>query len=206
MKKKILLSALVLFLFSGLLYADSPLTSTDFWKAYSQNEKVQKARQYNGMLSDECFGLLDNNSIAIDIRLAVINALGWDFNGKSNFDFFLNYLIKKHRRITKRNYKKRCSADELICLAYIKAMDNYFMVDDALSLAKLAIKKDRTNSFSIHIIYGLIKAQYYFNSNWCKTFMATDDVRNDKKLVQDMKPQAVKIIFNYMDLYKSDCK
>ena len=192
-------------MFNGFVYADSPLTSTDFWKAYSDNEMVQKARKYSGMLSDQCFEFLSSNDVTIDVKLAVINALGWDFNGKSNFDFYLDYLIKSKKEITKNNYKKKCTAEELICLAYIRAMDNYFIVDDAYELAQLAIKKDKSNSFSIHLIYGLIKAQYYFNSDWCMTFNATEDVRVDENLVQDMKPEAVNIIFNYMNLYKSSC-
>jgi len=47
---------------------------------------------------------------------------------------------------------------ELLCLAYLKAMDNYFEVEEALVLAKKARSK-KPGSCTFNIITALIEAQ-----------------------------------------------
>lgn len=43
------------------------------------------------------------------------------------------------------------------------------------------------------------------DSNWCKVYTLTNDVRIDETLTKDMKEEAVNIIFEYMDIYKDYC-
>src|SRR5690606_14277020 len=117
--------------------ADSPLTSTNFSSAYADLEIIQIAKAQNGVLNDELMSYLVSTKNPVDVKLAVINELGWDFNGKNNYDLFMAYLksngYKKEKKIAKKG-----GADLLICIAYIKAMDNYFQVSDAISWAKKA--------------------------------------------------------------------
>ncbi len=190
--------------FISIGYADSPITSTDFYKAYTDVVMVQKATNSNGKLTVEFCEYLNNKNVSIDKRIALINALSWDIDGKNNYKIYFNYLNNNVKKIKTKNYLRKCSTEQLICLAYLKAMDDYFNVDEAYLIADAAIKKNKSSSFSIAIIYGLIKAQYLFNNNkdWEDVYKATDDVRKNRTLQQDMKPQAIKIIFDYMDLYK----
>jgi phenylalanine-4-hydroxylase len=103
------------------------------------------------------------------------------------------------------DFKKKGTAEQLICYAYLKALDNYNDVEEAMAYAQIAIKKDKKASYTINIICGLIEAQYYFNGNWCMVWKSTNKVRNNKKLNVDLAPEAIKNIFEYMDLYKDQC-
>jgi len=83
-------------------------------------------------------------------------------------------------------------------------MDNYFEVDDAIRYAKMA-KEKKGESFTVNIICAIIESQKEMARDWCKVYQFTNDVRNNSVLKSDMKEEAVKIIFDYMDLYKSSC-
>ncbi|MBN2892467.1 MAG: hypothetical protein JXL97_11415 [Bacteroidales bacterium] len=195
---------LVIFFKAVLSFADSPITSTFFSKAYLDVEIVEFASQSDGILDKKMCKYLSDKKVNIDYKLAMINALSWDFDGKNNFDIYLSYIIKKNKKITENNYKNKCNADQLICLAYLKALDNYFQVDEALEIAKLAAYKNK-DSYSVQIIFGLIKAQYIFDYNWCEVYKATNEVRQNENLKKDMREEAISIIFEYMDLYKDEC-
>ena len=75
-------------------------------------------------------------------------------------------------------------------------------------MANKAVEKNKTSrqSYTFHIIRGLIKAQSLFDSDWCLLWKATNTVRTNQDLKMDMRKQAIAIIFDYMDLYKGDCE
>ncbi|MCD6366731.1 MAG: hypothetical protein J7L46_04240 [Bacteroidales bacterium] len=184
--------------------ADSPLTSTKFATAYYDNDFVQVARQSDGILTPKLMSFLIDKKIPIDIKIAIIDELGWRISGKDNYTTFLNYLMEK--KIVKSKSKiKKASADIILSLAYLKAMDNYFNVKDAIKLAEMA-KANAPKSYTVNLIAALIQAQRAMDNDWCKVFRLTDDVRQNKSLTQDMRPEASEIIFLYMDAYKSECK
>jgi hypothetical protein len=77
------------------------------------------------------------------------------------------------------------TADELICYAYLKAMDNYFDVKKALVFANKALQL-QPKSYTINIIKQLIKSQYYmYNSNdFCSIYEIMSCVKEDKSLTK----------------------
>lgn len=86
--------------------ADSPLTSISFWNI-SDNPMVQKTGCLNGLknLNVKTFNFLVNPEIAIFHKIALVNALGWEFDGNypRNSKVFLNalkmrslFLLKNH--------------------------------------------------------------------------------------------------------------
>ena len=93
--KKIYFTLGFLLLIIQPVFADSPLTSTEFYKAYSNQTIVILAAKSEGKLTNEVLAylLLEENPVAI--KLAVINALGWELNKKKNHQKFINDLIKK---------------------------------------------------------------------------------------------------------------
>ncbi len=184
--------------------ADSPLTSTKFATAYYDNDFVQVARQSNGVLTPKLMTFLTNEKIPVDIKMAIINELGWSVSGKDNYSAFLNYLVK-NKVIKSKLRIKKASADIILSLAYLKAMDNYFNVKYAIKLADMA-KAKAPKSYTVNLIAALIHAQQVMGNDWCKVFHLTDDVRQNKSLTQDMRPEASEIIFLYMDAYKNECK
>jgi hypothetical protein len=186
------------------VFADSPLTSTDFYKAYMDIPLVNKTSKSNGVLTNEVFDFLNSKSNSIDKKIALINALKWDFDGKNNAILYLKKLFVIHKEYTSKNFFNKASADELICYAYLKAMDNYFNVEEALKFSTQATKLN-SNSYTIAIINNLIKAQLISFNEWCEIYRVMNEVREDKKLVIDFRKQASKIIFNYTDCYKEYC-
>ncbi len=203
--KRILFSFILAAIFPfHFILADSPLTSTPFWEAYKTEQIIAEAMQASGTLTTGLADFLVSKKHKIDVKMAVINCLSWDFNGKSNSDFFLKYLIDKRIYESKSDFQLKGRADHLLCLAYLKAMDDYFSVIDAASWADLALEGN-TKSYTFAIIHALIHAQLQFDNNWCLVYLMAHNVRTNKKLKKDMNDEAIEIIFNYMDLYKEYC-
>ena len=204
-------SKLFLFILSFLitinnnLLADSPLTSTDISKAYNA-KIIKKAALCNGNINNNhILKFLSDKKNNIELKIAVINEIGWDTNGKKNSEIYFNYLKKLNNFSSLNDFLNNADAETLICYAYIKSMDDYFHVDEAISVAQVA-KKRSNKSYCIHIICSLIEAQKALDSDWCNVYSIMDDVRKNESLNKDIKSEAVEIIFNYIDLYKDYCK
>ena len=201
MKRKLLIILVIGLLFNQNLLAGSPLTSTNIHEAYKDSAIIQLALKTEGKLTVELMNYLSDAKKPVELKIALINALGWDFNGKNNSTQFYEYL-KENQNLKNIN---ETSADILICYAYLKALDNYFDVDDAIKFAQKAKSKNK-NSYTINIICALIEAQKAMGSNWCEVYNLTNNIRGNDALQIDMKEDAIKIIFEYMNLYKDYCK
>ncbi len=184
--------------------ADSPLTSTDIYKAYLNNPMVKKT-PLMGILNLELMAYLSDPVAPLEVKVAVINKLGWDTNGKKNAALFFNYLKVQQGYQTEFDFTNNGSSADLICYAYLKAMDDYFDVKQALIIATKASEKE-PNSFSVNFITQLIQAQDIFLKDGCKAYQALAKVSNNKELLLDMKQEAIEIVFEYMNLYKKYCK
>lgn len=200
------LAALVCAIWSNQVLADSPLTSTPFSNAYQDKKIVQYAAKSNGQLDTYLMNYLFDQNNPLVLKLALINQLSWDINGKNNADKFTNYLKRQgvYTNIHDFTYKNERS-DLMICLAYLKALDNYFEVAEARALAQNAQKLNPL-SYSLNIVAALIDAQYLFDQDWCKSYYVTYLVKTDPLLDNDMRRSARHIIFDYMDLYEDDCQ
>ena len=198
------LSFAFIFLLSSIAFADSPLTSTEFYKAYDADPILQEVSKSNGVLSDKLMDFLEDFSQPIDVKMALINKLGWDSKGKNNATLFINFLIQKRKFSSINDIKKNASSQELICIGYLMAMDNYFNVKKALEFSHLAVKRDK-NSFTIHIINALIEAQTIKFKNWCRIYKVVQNVIDFPNLTMDFKTEATQIIANYTSSYKEYC-
>jgi hypothetical protein len=188
----------------NLLLADSPLTSTEFGKAYAKAAIVQRAAQTNGVLTEDLAAFLLNKKQPVALKMAVINTLSWNIEGKGNAKIFAEYLSAKNKGQGKTDFIASLDWQELICLAYLQAMDNYSDVTEADQYAKMA--KQKTNSYTVHLISALIESQMAMQGDWCQVYQITDAVRRNKTLAKDLKPKASRMVFDYMVLYKADCK
>lgn len=187
-------------------FADSPVTSTDFYKAYLDLPIIETAKQ-NGMINDEIAGFLLSDSNSIDKKVAVINALSWSMDGKSNAIIFTEYLGKKYNIKQDSLKVDILNADELLCLGYLIVMDNYSKPDNAIGILELARDK-KPGSYTANLILALARAQkYVLNSEWCGIWAVCNNVKKDKKInTFELKPEADKIIFDYIGIYKQGCK
>ena len=188
----------VIFFFASLTFADSPLTSTPIHEAYSDVDMVVKAKK-KGKMNSEIAEFLSSKVNSIDEKAAVINALGWEFDGKNNAERYAKFIYdKKLSELDLGELKD----DDLFCIGYMQALDDYFNPSKALPYLEEAVKKD-DQSFTIAVILALVKAQKIMDSgNWCKMWEVTYDVFNDKHLIGDLRDGAKKIIRDYMILYK----
>lgn len=199
MKKIVITAVFILACFH--IYADSPITSTDFHEAYSDIEIVKET---GAVLNKKHFDYFSSNN-PIEYKVAIINKCSWNIDGKNNYSSYLNFLQKKYKQKDESILFNKCSADELLCLAYIKAMDNYFDVKKAMKVSRKALLKNQ-NSYTFYIIDALIHAQDAMDSDWCMVYLLVNSVRQNKGIKSDMREKAKKIIFEYMDLYKDSCK
>jgi hypothetical protein len=205
MKIKNLLFCICFFFVANTSFADSPLTSTDFHMGYIDIAIIKQARKSDGIITEKQLQFLTNSKNPIAIKLALINSLGWDTKGKSNAPKYLAYLLKKQPQLNYKNFYNKATADQLICYAYLKAMDNYFNVKSASVFARQAMRKAPT-AYSIHLIGTLIQVQGLNQNNWCSVYTKINQVRTNKKLKLDMRLISIAAIFSYTDGYKEYCK
>src|ERR1035437_10833889 len=95
MKKIISIVSLLLMLINYSSRADSPLTSTDFYTAYMDVDMVKEANKTQ-KFSDKIGEYLSSPQNSIDKKVAVVNALRWNFDGKKDAELFRAYLGKKY--------------------------------------------------------------------------------------------------------------
>lgn len=205
MKIKNLLLCLFFLLLANQSFADSPLTSTEFYKGYIDIAIIKEARKSGGNITEKQLQFLTNSKNPIAIRLALINSLGWDTKGKSNATKYIVYLLKKETQLNYKNFYNKATADQLICYAYLRAMDDYFNVKSASVFARQAMLNAPT-TYSIQLIGTLIQVQGLNQNNWCSVYTKINQVRTNKKLKLDMRLISTAAIFSYTDGYKEYCK
>ena len=93
MKKLFLLFALLVSAVQ-LSFADSALTSTEFYKAYLDVPIVKAAADQPNHLSEAAKAYLFDEANPLDVKLALINAVGWEFEGLTAYKDYLNYCIQ----------------------------------------------------------------------------------------------------------------
>jgi hypothetical protein len=205
MKIKNLLFSICFFFVANTSFADSPLTSTPFYKGYVDIAIIKFAAISNGIITEKQLQFLTNSKNPIAVKLALINSLGWDTKGKSNASKYIVYLLKKQTQLNYKNFYNKATADQLICYSYFKAMDDYFNVKSASIFARQAMRKAPT-TYSIHLIGTLIQVQGLNAINWCSIYTKMNQVRTNKKLQLDMRLISTAAIFSYTDGYKEYCK
>ena len=204
MKIKNLLLCIGFFLIAHTSFADSPLTSTPFYKGYLDIAIIKTAAKSNGKITEQQLQFVTNTKNPIAVKLALINSLGWNVKGKSNAPEYLEYLFEQKPHLNYKNFIHKATAEELICYAYLKAMDNYFDVKSATVFAKQAMRKAPA-SYSIHLIGTLIQVQNVNAKNWCSIYTQMNQVRVNTKLQKDLRVESINTIFSYTDGYKVEC-
>ena len=183
-------------------WADSPLTSTHFADAYSDHPMVQMAdemMQYD--MPTTLLNFLANKNEPVDVRLAVINKIGWNFDGTTVGAQLGEYLMGRYGAKDEKKLVKKLDAGTLAVYAYAKAMSNYFDVKAASELGHQAVKKNKNKSFSVAMASALIDAQVYLDSDWGMVHKVVADVLHDGSLHLDMRQEAIDKIMEYINMY-----
>ena len=199
---KRLFTSIVMLLAFTASWADSPLTSTHFSDAYSDHEMVQMANELmQNDIPTSLLNFLADKNQPVDVRLAVVNKLGWNFDGTTMGAQLGEYLMGRYNVKNEAKLIKKLDAKTLAVYAYAKAMSNYFDVKDASELGHKALKKNNDKSFSVALISALIDAQAYMDSDWSMIYKVVANVLHDGSLRLDMRQEAIDDIMEYINLY-----
>lgn len=196
-------TGLIILFFLGVfntpaVFADSPLTSTPISDAYKDMDIVVRA-QKKGKMTMEFAKFLHSSDNNIDEKAALINAIGWSIDGKNNAELYAKYIFDK--KLTELDLPDM-KGEDLFCLGYLQALDDYFNPKKSLPYFEEAEKKIST-SLTVSLIHTLAKAQSIMDDgDWCKIWNMTYQTLNDKSLYRDLREAAIKIIKDYMILYK----
>ena len=186
-------------------WADSPLTSTYFAGAYEDHPMVQLIDEdLDGDIPSVVLEFLADKKSPVDVRLAVINKIGWFFAGSWIGGQLGDYLMDRYKANSKENLVNKLDAGTLAVYAYALAMSDYLEVDEAKELGHLAVKKNKGKSLSVALISALIDAQDYLHTEngWPKIYPALANVLNDGSLKPDMRQEAIDCIMEYINLYE----
>ena len=203
MKRTLLsLSCLLLFGLQSTL-ADSPLTSTLFHDAYQDVPAVKQALKEK-KLTPKLARYLKDSSQSLDKRLAVVSALGWRFEGQNNAQEFSRAVLGTGDTWFFPNTWEGMSADHLIILAYLQALDDYFDVKDEYEMAAQARRAAPENS-ALSVIASLIEAQNIMEmkdtEQWPRVWAVakpTLEMRSKPRF----RDEALAIIKKYMIIYE----
>ena len=202
---KRLFSVLALMAMWAACWADSPLTSTHFADAYSDHPMVQMVSEdMQRDIPTTLLNFLCDKHEPIDVRLAVVNKIGWNFDGTTVGDQLCKYLMGRYNVKSEKKLVKKLDAKTLAVYAYAKAMSDYFNVKSACELGHQAVKKNKDKSFSVNLIAALIDAQDYLDSDWSMIYKSLADVLHDGSLHLDMRQEAIDNIMDYIGLYKGE--
>ncbi|MEQ8172526.1 MAG: WD40 repeat domain-containing protein [Candidatus Eremiobacterota bacterium] len=212
MKKYFICVIFLIFLLSLPAFADSPLTSTEFYKAYIDIEQVKNAK--GATLNEDIFNFITDPYEPLDVRIAVINAMGWNINGTDNGKIFIDLMARKLNKGPEKLKISELSSEEILCLGYMLSMDDYFNLSpaaqtggevetsDPLTLVKKAAVQ-KPGNFTIQLIASLVKAQSLLSSEteWGNIYLTVNRVVSSD-LEKNMRKEALAIIMDYIGNYK----
>jgi len=202
--KYIFVIALIAFV-GNILIASSPLSDIKFYMAYQSNEMVQLAEQ-QGFLDGKIAYYLNDETVSIDQKAAVINALDWGEKGKNNTDTYKMVLGRKYGKSYENLDITDLSGTETFCLGYMLFMDNNVNNNEALTALEKASKK-MASSYTVNVFTALADAQSLLdNKDECNAWKTCNAVRTNTSLTQDLNSEAVRIIFAKVDNYKNSCQ
>lgn len=186
-----------------MAWADSPLTSTSWWKRYEEKPIMQEAL-YDSEMNYTVMDFLCHDDAVLELRLAVVNCLSWNIDGHNRFQRLLNYYksyVLDKWDISDEEALKKMPAKTRIVFAYLKSLDDYFDVKEAYKIALSAVKEE-PKSRAVCVIAGLIGAQVAFDGNWCDVYTSVAEPVADKSLKKDFSDYAVEQIMEYIGLYE----
>jgi hypothetical protein len=183
---------------SGAL-ADSPITSTYFAEAYSEDYAMVKAAEESGAMTLEIAQYLADPETPIDVKAAVVNALSWEFEGKSNAETYCEMRFPDADGIPS---PRDVSGEDALVIGYLQVMDNYFEPAEALPML-IHARRELPESFTVAMVHTLCECQRRLDDvqQWDQLWTLTEEVVNDEELNGDMRLGAVRIIVDYMSIY-----
>lgn len=188
------------------MLADSPLTSTTFSAAYQDLPLVAEA-QKTKILSVEMAAFLTDQTIPLDYRLALVNALGWTFEGQHNHELFIDHLGIRYQQKGATPDALPLTAEEQLLLGYMTAMDDYFHPELGLPLVRRGARQ-LWQSQAAQLILAVTEAQDYIPrpKAWCQVWRMTAQALAEPGVKPDMRPEGRDLVLEYMSIYADECQ
>lgn len=187
----------------NVLFAGSAFPDVKFYDSYLHNEYVQQASE-TGTLDGKLATYLMDESIDIDIKAAVINALSWD-KEQNNLSTLRQFLGRKYHTTENELNIDDLTADEAFCVGYMSFMNNNADSDEVAMILKKA-KEKSSNSYTVSIILSMAKANLAIEKgDWCTAWATCEKVIFDNSLEMDMESAAVELINTGLEAIKSKC-
>lgn len=213
---KISLVSLLILLLSVRCYADSPLTSTDFYMAYLDVPIVKAAADKPNVLTEEMMAYLHDEANPLDVKLALIYAVGWAADGGrlSTFSDYMSYCTLHFPQDKKRSCESgivtwddvydHASPSQMAVILYLYAMSDYSNCSNILAACALMERalENSVYSESFMLSMSLVWAQVKLLMGQWEHIYPSFHLMFDNTLVKDVRPEARKIIYEYIDLYK----
>ncbi len=182
---------------------DSPATSTDFHRAYLDVALVERASKTR-TLDKEMTKFLLRKKTPLDHKVALVNALGWEQTGTPHFDA-LSAKIQSQRKVSVLSPESPLRADEFLVLGYLLLLEDYFHPARALPYLERAAAM-LPASRTARTMLSIGKSQVSFEDDWCAVWTHYQEVADNASLTDDLRPEALSIIREYMVLYREECK
>lgn len=195
MKKIIMIITILIVIFNTTekVYADSPLTSTYFSKAYYNIDIVEQASRRNNITAEMAQYLADENN-PIDAKAALINALSWDVDGKNNAERYCQFIYGK---TLKDIDVAALPGYQQFCIGYLLAMDDiYFETKQSLEYLRMA-KNNMPDSLTVAILTFIVETMCEVSYDWQDQYNA---ILADTSLNSDMPEEAIQFITDYIIL------
>ena len=194
---------------SSAAIADSSLTSAEFYRAYLDQEMVRRAKQRHALDLELCDFLADDGN-DIGIRLAVVNAAGWNLGGSDEAEKW-QYDSPNNGKMFREALAARGwngQPDSLpwgtqLVLAYVQAMGDYLKADRYLDLATQAAGRSE-GSLAAKTIHTLIYTQE--NGGPCEVWAIWRGVADNAALKRDFRDGGMVIINTYLEVYDRVCE
>jgi len=185
--------------------ADSPATSTTFSEAYQDLPLIVEA-QGSHVLTPAMAAFLSDAAQPLDQRLALVNALGWKFEGQNNAVLWLKHLQALKNQPGARPEQLALSAEEQLFLGYLMVLDDYFHPRPGVQWVRRGARQ-LWQSQSAQLVLAIVEAQDYINRAklWCQIWLQTERALNNPRLNADLRPQARNVIVEYLQLYQPYC-
>ena len=212
MKKLFLLFALLVSAVQ-LSFADSALTDTEFYKAYLDIPIVKAAAERPHPLPEAAKAYLFDEANPLDVKLALINAVGWEFEGLTAYKDYLNYCIQHFpkskyglapgKRVTIQDIYKNASCEQMAALVYLYAMNYYSDTESVYGLMENAMQTPLTNKQSFMLPMGLVVAHTASAMNDLGNIYPAINYYVNSPEIKDMRPKAIEIVMAYANRYRS---
>lgn len=210
--KKVYFVLVMMISATQICFADSPLTSTEFYKAYLDVPIVKAAADSPKKLSEEAKAYLFDEGNPLDVKIALINAVGWDIEGLSTYSDYIQYCLNNFPRgkygideneiVRIEDVYNNASCEQMAMLVYLFAMSDYSNTQAMYNLMEQAMLTPLMNKQSFMLPMGLIIAQAALVSNdWGNIYPAMNYYINSPE-IKDMRPKAIELVMEYINDYK----